>query len=854
MASAAAAHPQTDEATATLLSKLHAASSSWSKFDLDHRRSALAAAGNTTREAREQSAAARKTLAASTKSLKKSVVTATTASGSSTIDDATTKTAVADLAKIVKSTVKSYQEEIDALTRRCKSSDGAVSDLLAGLKSVDDPGPLLAAGATNLDAKVGQIHHLLAAMEEMNEEVTREREGRAQVEEDSAALRKRLDEAERRAEVAERKAEEAFASASAKSSAADAASSAPSSGGDGAVGGGGSLNAAEREELIQLRREVAEYEVEFRSLKNQDITIRRLETKIAEMERSSEEQMQARLEEARQELAETEGRRATEALEREAAAERRVAKMELELRAERAGREATQAHLLEADEGASAREAAWEAQRQILVDDAERMRELLHDVTRERDGLRLRVEATAGSSGEKQAAPSSGNAASSMSVSEVVAEREAFEAEVNELTLMSSALRDELKIKDETIAEQRQTMQSAIDKLEADRGSLLGNVAKLQAQVDKAPSEELVENMRRELRILKRLEYNDDGADPDSGADPEMTTPGGGAAGVAADKTLEAVLAGKLKRVEAELVKERREKSELADECTELRKRLDTVDKAKADADALVLSLEADLEKAIQTSTQGATDSAIMSTPVKDAPIARSNPATLEAVMEGNEPPPTPLPEFESPAPAVGTSASEKVADDHSVATIIMAQRDRLRTRCDALEAERDSFKRELQMQVASAESLKSDNTKLYEKVRYLQSYSSNSGVGPRSRGAAADRDLDLEALEQRYETSVDPFKQFSRAERQRKLNEMSPPERAVFIFAKVVLGTKEMRTLLFFYMIALHSLVFVTTYHWSHEMGCHDLVHHEDLAHFHGGVPLENQGDAPADAAAAAT
>ena len=857
MASAAAAHPQTDEATSDLLSKLHAASSSWSKFDLDHRRSALVAAGNTTREGREQSAAARKTLAASTKNLKKGVATATTASSSSTNVDAT-KTAVADLAKIVKSTVKSYQEEIDALTRRCKSSDGAVSDLLAGLKSVDDPGPLLAAGATNLDAKVGQIHHLLAAMEEMNEEVTREREGRAQVEEDSAALRKRLDEAERRAEVAERKAEEAFASASAaKSSAADAASSAPSSGG-GAVGAGGgsggSLNAAEREELIQLRREVAEYEVEFRSLKNQDITIRRLETKIAEMERSSEEQMQARLEEARQELAETEGRRATEALEREAAAERRVAKTELELRAERAGREATQAHLFEADEGASAREAAWEAQRQILVDDAERLRELLHDATRERDGLRLRVEATAGSSGDKQAAPSSGNAASSMSVSEVVAEREAFEAEVNELTLMSSALRDELKIKDETIAEQRQTMQSAIDKLEADRGSLLGNVAKLQAQVDKAPSEELVENMRRELRILKRLEYNDDGADPDSGADPEMTTPGGGAAGVAADKTLEAVLAGKLKRVEAELVKERREKSELADECTELRKRLDTVDKAKADADALVLSLEADLEKAIQTSTQGATDSAIMSTPVKDAPIARSNPATLEAVMEGNEPPPTPLPEFESPAPAVGTSASEKVADDHSVATIIMAQRDRLRARCDALEAERDSFKRELQMQVASAESLKSDNTKLYEKVRYLQSYSSNSGVGPRSRGAAADRDLDLEALEQRYETSVDPFKQFSRAERQRKLNEMSPPERAVFIFAKVVLGTKEMRTLLFFYMIALHTLVFVTTYHWSHEMGCHDLVHHEDLAHFHGGVPLENQGDAPADAAAAAT
>ena len=859
---------QTDETTTALLSSLHDASSSWSKFNLDNRRSTLTAASNATREAKEQSAAARKSLASSTKNLKKSLAAATTAASTSASSSGgdggsngdATKTAVAELAKIIKSTVKSYQEEIDALTRRCKSSDGAVSDLLSGLKGLDDPAPLLSAGATNLDAKVGQIHHLLRAMEEMNEEVTRERDGRAQVEADNADLRRRLEESERRAEVAEKKAEEAFASAAA-AAAKSGDSSAPSSGG----GNGGGLNAAEREELIQLRREVAEYEVEFRSLKNQDITIRRLEGKIAEMEKSSEEQMQARLEEARQELAATEGQRAAAALEREAAAERRVAKMELELRAERAGREATQAHLLEADEGASAREAAWEAQRQILVDDAERLRELLHDATRERDDLRLRVEATAGGDGgdavgdggssadlHRHQAPSSGNTGS-MSMSEVIAERKAFEAEVNELTLISSALRDELKIKDETIAEQRQTMQSAIDKLEADRSSLLDNVGKLQAQVDKAPSEELVENMRRELRILKRLEYSDDGADPDSGADPEMTTPGGAAVGGGADKSLEAVLAGKLKRVEAELVKERQEKSELSEECTELRKQLDTVEKAKADADALVLRLESDLEKAIQTSSHGANDSAIMSTPVKDPPLAKSNPATLEAVMEGNEPPPTPLPEFESPAPSVGASASEKAADDHSVATIVMAQRDRLRARCDALEAERDSFKRELQIQVASAESLKSDNTKLYEKVRYLQSYSSNSGVGPRSRGAAADRDLDLEALEQRYEASVDPFRQFSRAERQRKLNEMSPPERAVFIFAKVVLGTKEMRTLLFFYMITLHTLVFVTTYHWSHEMGCHDLVHHEDLAHFHGGVPLENQGDAPADAAASA-
>jgi len=198
-------------------------------------------------------------------------------------------------------------------------------------------------------------------------------------------------------------------------------------------------------------------------------------------------------------------------------------------------------------------------------------------------------------------------------------------------------------------------------------------------------------------------------------------------------------------------------------------------------------------------------------------------------VLERSESP-TPLtagvetPAKPIPVP-VTSSVSERASDDHSVATIVMAQRDRLRSRCDALEAECDGFKTELQVQVGSSESLKADNTKLYEKVRYLQNYAGkNSGPGAsigsdglrgrRKVPLINDRDLDLEALEQRYEASVDPFRQFSRAERQRKMREMSPLERFVFIVAKIFLGSKQMRTALFFYVLGMHLLVFITTYH----------------------------------------
>jgi len=205
-------------------------------------------------------------------------------------------------------------------------------------------------------------------------------------------------------------------------------------------------------------------------------------------------------------------------------------------------------------------------------------------------------------------------------------------------------------------------------------------------------------------------------------------------------------------------------------------------DKAKLEAEALVSSLESDLERAIATPVEKATKKQSSALP------RESNPDTLQNILDPNAPPSSG--NRRAPAPPPPTAAkTEKAQDDHSVATIVMAQRDRLRARCEALEAERDSFKRELQGQVQAAESLKSDNTKLYEKVRYLQNYNKGGGKAyQRQTSSALDRDLDLEALEQRYEASVDPFKKFSKSERQRKLGEMSPMERMVFMVAKTVL------------------------------------------------------------------
>lgn len=314
---------------------------------------------------------------------------------------------------------------------------------------------------------------------------------------------------------------------------------------------------------------------------------------------------------------------------------------------------------------------------------------------------------------------------------------------------------------------------STIESMEREQATMQANLMSLETQLAAAPSQSMVESMKRELRILKRLEYNAEDVDADR--DPEIA---GGTEGE--DKDLETVLVSKLRRAETELITERNNRKKLSEDLEGLKTQVTEIEKKKDEAEKLVASLEKDLAQAIATPISPSAQQR------KTVPIVSSteNPATLQSVLDPDAPPPPP-PTPADASPTVSASASEKAQDDHSVATIVMAQRDRLRARCDALEAERDSFRRELQAQVQATESLKADNTKLYEKLRYLQSYNK----APSSRGAKLDRDLDLEALEQRYEASVDPFRQFSKAERQRKLNEMSPMERTVFVVAKTVLG-----------------------------------------------------------------
>lgn len=109
-----------------------------------------------------------------------------------------------------------------------------------------------------------------------------------------------------------------------------------------------------------------------------------------------------------------------------------------------------------------------------------------------------------------------------------------------------------------------------------------------------------------------------------------------------------------------------------------------------------------------------------------------------------------------------GTSATPFTSSaETSILPIITSQRDRFRQRNGELEEElRRQFETisELRNEIKS---LQADSLKLYEKVRYLQSYRDESGPSQRVAFAASGRDEELGKYQNKYEESMNPFEAF---------------------------------------------------------------------------------------------
>ena len=187
-------------------------------------------------------------------------------------------------------------------------------------------------------------------------------------------------------------------------------------------------------------------------------------------------------------------------------------------------------------------------------------------------------------------------------------------------------------------------------------------------------------------------------------------------------------------------------------------------------------------------------------------------------------------------------SLSTHSGNNKDLIPILTSQRDRYRSKNDELQEEIRQHNSHIYRLETECNNLKTDNVKLYEKLRYIESFSgkrnsnshfqsismpiSNSSNSYNSNSYGQDSHL-LDKYEPLYEHTLDPFKRFHKQEEARSIRSMNPPDRFALSLTRIVISNRTARWIFISYLFGLHLLVFVTMYHWS----AASFHHHELLS-----------------------
>ncbi|POY71026.1 hypothetical protein BMF94_5952 [Rhodotorula taiwanensis] len=468
--------------------------------------------------------------------------------------------------------------------------------------------------------------------------------------------------------------------------------------------------------------------------------------------------------------------------EREKDLQRQVTLARSQLRELRTTADTSQARLLDHSQRQDQETIARLAEADLVAADLERATARVAEVEGRNEKLRAEIEAV-------------------RSGSESTMRVETLESQVSDLQNEASRLMRSLESQKEQFDKERIDLRKSVEVLEKEQMTKEAELASLR---DKMRQYQDYDELKRELEIMKYVEFAgmdldaDETGDHDGEGDDSLVRlpdPNADKANLHRGKPLENLLMAKNRKLQDEVTALRVAHDELAltheataAECEALQVRLQ-------EQVALADRLENDLLR-INDSRQGGqtqTSAANREDPLanlqlgkKDAPAAQPQP-------------------FQSSA-------------DTSILPIITSQRDRFRQRNSELEEElRRQFNTisELRNEIKT---LQADNLKLYEKVRYLQSYRDDGAVARAQSGFSnvVRGDEELVRYQNKYEESMNPFEAFRGRERGRAMHNLNPLEKVLLTLSTVVLSNRVSRNLFVLYALGLHFFVLSTLYQYT--------------------------------------
>lgn len=348
----------------------------------------------------------------------------------------------------------------------------------------------------------------------------------------------------------------------------------------------------------------------------------------------------------------------------------------------------------------------------------------------------------------------------------------------------------------------------------------------LRSRLDKVAD---YEDIRRELEMIKSIELTAGDEDEDGEATAEDNAAGtNGDATKSKDKnSLEQLLLARNKKLNDELAVLRASTRGIQDQLGTLRGELSTTKDELEKSRGLSTTLENDLLRVQQEAANAFPSSAmsVVGTYSSRYPHSsrRGAASPTSSIISG----------FEQSVASSNTMdairAGEAVGGGSGLLPMIQAQRDRFKKKNAELEEELSkmySIVKSLRQEIAS---LQKDNLGLYEKTRYVSTYSRGQGAStsassyanaPSSTSVYTSSDtpsgLSLDRYQSAYEARISPFAAFRGRETARAYKRMSLPERIVFSLTRIILANRTSRNLFAGYCFALHILLFVMLYMMS--------------------------------------
>lgn len=542
-----------------------------------------------------------------------------------------------------------------------------------------------------------------------------------------------------------------------------------------------------------LRETLREYNEEFKEVRNQDVTIKALKEKIKNYEDLMDNNVQTKIKEMERELSRQYAEKERLLEETQESVMRRLQDAESRAQTLQSTLDQTQSELFELKSKSEESNFARSDEINILLNDLERANQRATIAERESAQLKEQLQSLTA-------------AHNSLTENMSVMSTSVNEVELSAETLARSSLEIELASKDKEISQLvedikqlqnslnllRESSSSQIRALEENQESNTHTIATLEAKVQQQRD---YDEIKRELSIMKSVEFSS--ISKDGGEESSFES---------SSKPLEVLLLEKTKVLQNENTALKQTNSNMNKKTVEYEQELTTLRSLAAEQKDLILHLESDLSSVQTLSSLYRGEGEGSSVPEIVAEAVRASTSST---------PPLSTPQSsvtDTPTPVQGGIPPDFSSAAESILPIISSQRERFRQRNEELEAELTGKSQQVVLLQNELDNLRADNLKLYEKIRFLQSY----------QGRQSSEDSAAESrYSSQYEEALDPFSSFSRKEKLRRYSALSPFEKVTLSMGRFILGNKTARTVTFMYTALVHCLVFLVLYKLAHTESC---------------------------------